>query len=249
MITEEVFRKQLLDLVKMAKNQGMCVTREQIEDAFRDMDLNEERLKLIYEYLEHSKITVGEEADLDTLLTGDERNYLEQYLEELKDLPEYSKEQKEEIYTRIYRSSNNELKEKVLHFMLPKVVEIARLYSGQGVLLEDLIGEGNVALTMGIEMVSLADDPNDIEGFLAKNVMEAMESYIVEESGERKQDDDVLNQINKITSAAKELAEELCRAVTIEELVKETKLSEDDIKRMILLAGNNLDYIEKLNEE
>lgn len=249
MVTEEVFRKQLLDLVKKAKSQGMCVTKDQIEDAFEDMNLTKERLKLIYEYLKNSNITVGEEADLDTLLSSDERNYLEQYLEELKDLREYSSEQKHEVYKQIYQNSNEGLKEKVMYFMLPKVVEIARLYSGQGVLIEDLIGEGNVALAMGLEMIALADEPMAIEGFLAKYIMEAMESYIVEEMGERKQDDSVIQQINKIENTAKEMAEELCRAVTIEELAEEMQLEKDDLKRLILLTGNQLDYVEKLNEE
>ena len=53
-------------------------------------------------------------------------------------------------------------KHRMIEIFLPQVAEIAKLYAGQGVFLEDLIGEGNVALTMAAEM--LADCAQNAKG-------------------------------------------------------------------------------------
>ena len=61
-------------------------------------------------------------------------------------------------------------------------------HAGQGVFLEDLIGEGNVALTMGVTMLGSLEEPSEAEGMLAKMMMDAMEEYIEEHvSNEKKE--------------------------------------------------------------
>ena len=50
-------------------------------------------------------------------------------------------------------AGDNAAKTKVLEMMLSDIVDLAKLYAGQGVYVEDLIGEGNVALSLGVEML------------------------------------------------------------------------------------------------
>ena len=77
-------------------------------------------------------------------------------------------------------------KHRMIEIFLPQVAEIAKLYAGQGVFLEDLIGEGNVALTMAAEMLDCAQNAKEAEGTIASMIMEAMENYISENASEKK---------------------------------------------------------------
>ena len=51
-------------------------------------------------------------------------------------------------------AGESDAQQRLIHLYLPKVVDIARLYAGQGVFLEDLIGEGNVALHSAVEYLN-----------------------------------------------------------------------------------------------
>lgn len=245
--SEELFRTQLLALVKTARKQGMCVTKEQVEEAFPNMDLDEGKLALIYDYLKNSKITIGEEAELDNLLTKEDKDYLKQYLEEIEELPDFSEKEVKEICKGAYQGEE-EAKGKLFQYMLPRVVEISKLYAGQGMFLEDLIGEGNVALTMGMELLALEEGPESIEGALAKSIMEAMEEAVLGESKVMEKDEAVLKRINSIAEAAKELAEELCREVTARELAEETDFTEEEIIEAMELTGNKIDFVKRTEE-
>lgn len=76
--------------------------------------------------------------------------------------------------------------EKLCTAYLPQVVDVAKLYAGQGVYLEDLIGEGNVAVAMGVKMLGALEKPSEAEGMLGKMMMDAMEDYISEYAEESK---------------------------------------------------------------
>ena len=56
---------------------------------------------------------------------------------------------------------DEEAKHELANSYLPKVVEIAKLYTGQGVPLEDLIGEGNIGLMMGLELLSCVESVDE----------------------------------------------------------------------------------------
>ena len=45
--------------------------------------------------------------------------------------------------------------------------------------MEDLIGEGNVALMSAVSMVSCVEKPEDAEGFFAGMIMDAMEVLVL----------------------------------------------------------------------
>lgn len=127
---------------------------------------------------------------------------------------------------------------------LPEVVEISKLYTGQGVFLEDLIGEGNVALTMGVTMLGCLEKAEEAEGLLGKMIMDAMEDYITQTLSEAGKDKKVLEQVNQVAKQAKELAEDLHRKVTIDELAKETGMSEEDIMDAMRFSGFAIEDLE-----
>lgn len=240
---EILFAKTLEAVKQMAREQGNCVTKEQIEEAFAEMDLAEEQLELIVDYLQKHKIGIGEPVNPDDYLTEEEINYIDTYLEELQLLEEVSEGEREAI-TLSAMAGDIQAQKRLIEIYLPQVVEIAKLYSGQGVFMEDLIGEGNVAVAAGVSMLGCLEHAREAQGMLGKMIMDAMEDYISENMEESKADQKVLERVNKVADQARELAEELQRKVTIEELAEETKLSKKAILEAIRISGGNIEYIE-----
>lgn len=240
---EIVFAKTLEAVKQMAREQGNCVTKEQIEEAFAEMDLAEEQLELIVDYLQKHKIGIGEQVNPDDYLTEEEINYIDTYLEELQLLKEVSEGEREAI-TLSAMAGDIQAQKRLIEIYLPQVVEIAKLYSGQGVFMEDLIGEGNLAVAAGVSMLGCLEHAHEAEGMLGKMIMDAMEDYISENMEESKADQKVLERVNKVADQARGLAEELQRKVTIEELAEETKLSKEVILEAIRISGGSIEYIE-----
>lgn len=240
---EVLFAKTLEQIRKQAKEQGNCIEREQVEQAFVSLSLSKEQLDLVFDYLEKHKIGIGEPVDPDEYLSEEEINYLEEYQKELALLEKVSEGEKEAI-TLSAMAGEAQAQKKLINIYLPQVVEIAKLYSGQGVFLEDLIGEGNVALTIGVTMLGCLEHAKEAEGMLGKMIMDAMEDYINENMAEEDKDKKVLSKVKKVSRKAKELSEKLRRKVTVEELSAETGMSENAIREAMQLSGYTIEEIE-----
>lgn len=240
---ELAFAKKLEEIRKLAKEQGNMLSEEQVETAFREIEISKEQLEPVFAYLKSKNIGIGEPVDMDEVLSREDKDYLEEYLEELKELPVLSDGEKR-AYAMAAIAGDSEGKWNIINFFLPQVVDIAKLYSGQGVLLEDLIGEGNVALATGVEMLGCLENPEEVDGMLGKMIMDAMEDYITENSAAKKADMQVVDKVNSISDQAKELAEALQRKITVEELAEETGIDEEEIREAIKFSGNKIEYFE-----
>ena len=240
---EVLFAKTLEQVKKQAKEQGNYIQREQVEQAFSALTLSKEQLDLVFDYLKKHKIGIGEPVDPDEYLSEEEVNYLEEYKKELALLGAVSDGEKEAI-TLSAMAGEAQAQEKLINIYLPQVVEIAKLYAGQGVFLEDLIGEGNVALAMGVTMLGCLEHAAEAEGILGKLIMDAMEDFVRENMAEADKDKKVLDRVNKVAKKAKELSLELRRKVTVEELAAETGMSPNAITEAMRLSGYAIEEIE-----
>lgn len=240
---EILFARTLEHVRKQAKEQGNCIAKEQVEEAFSFLSLSEEQLALVYDYLKKHKIGIGEPVDLDDYLSEEEKNYLEEYVKELAELETVSSGEKEAV-TLSAMAGEAQAQQKLIHIFLPQVVEIARLYAGQGIFLEDLVGEGNVALTIGVTMLGCLEHPDEADGMLAKMIMDAMENCIAEAMEESNKDKKVLNKVSRVAAQAKELARELQRKVTPAELAEEMGTSEKSIREAMRMSGFAIEELE-----
>ena len=240
---ELAFAKTLEEIRKLAKEQGNVISREQVEEVFAEIDIVKEQLEPVFAYLKSKNIGIGEPIDIDEVMSKEDKNYLAEYLEELKQLPVLSDGEKR-AYAMAAMAGETNGKWNMINFFLPQVVDIAKLYSGQGVLLEDLIGEGNVALATGVEMLGCLEDPEEVDGMLGKMIMDAMEDYINENTEAKKIDLQIADKVNTISDQAKELAEALNRKITAEELAEETGMDVEEIKEAVKLSGNKIEYFE-----
>lgn len=241
---EILFAKTLEEVRKTAKAQGNTISKEQVEEAFAALALSEEQLALVYDYLEKHKIGVGEPVDLDDYLSEEEIDYLEEYKKELASLETLSEGEKEAV-TLSAMAGERDAQQKLIAVYLPQVVEIAKLYTGQGVYLEDLIGEGNVAITMGVTMLGCLEHAAEAEGMLMKMVMDAMEELISEAVEDDERGRKALAKVNKVAKKAKELSDDLKRKVTVEELAKESGMSEKYILEALRFCGYSIEEIER----
>ncbi len=239
---EIVFAKTLEQVRKKAKEQGNCIAKEQVEEMFAPLALGEEQMNMVYDYLHQRKIGVGEPVDLDAYLEPEERDYLDAYLEALRELPEVSDGEREAI-TLSAMAGDGDARNRLIQLYLPEVAEIAKLYAGQGVYLEDLIGEGNVAVTAGVTMLGALEHASEAQGMLGKMIMDAMEDYIAQNAEEVKKDQKILDKVNKVAKAADELYEELHRKVTVEEVMQESGLNRRAIEDAIRMSGDKIDSL------
>lgn len=240
---EVIFAWTLEEVRKTAKEQGNCIAAKQVEEAFAPLNLSEEQLALVYDFLEKHKIGIDEEVNMDDYLSEEEKNYLEMYLEDLETLEQVTEGQREGI-TLSAMAGDTEAQRRLVEIYLSQVVDLAKLYGGQGVAIEDLIGEGNVALAMGVSMLGCLENASEAQGMLGKMIMDAMEEYIAENAEEGKKDRHVLEKVNKVAEAAKNMADDLGRKVTAQELAQESGMSLKSIRDAMRISGFKIEDLE-----
>ncbi|MBR6628238.1 MAG: hypothetical protein IKL04_09775 [Lachnospiraceae bacterium] len=245
---ELLFAKTLENVRKLAKEQGNAVSEQQVMEAFEPLELNGDQMQMVYDYLIKHKVGIGQPVNIDDYLSDEEKNYLEEYIKELEELPVYTEGQKQAA-TISAMAGEADAQNMLTEMYLREVVDLAKLYTGQGVLLEDLIGEGNVALAFGVTMLGSLEKPEEAQGMLGRMIMDAMEQYIEENAENDKRDRKVADKVNKVNDKAKELSEDLHRKVTVDELAAETGMSKSYIRDAMRMSGFKIDYLETEEEE
>ena len=237
------FRKKLEEIITLGKKQNGSLTEAQLEEALKDMSLSKEQTEAIVEYLKTNKIGVGEPVNLDEFMSTEEKEYLESYLEEIFMLETIPKSKLAEVTMKAITGEKDAILRIINHY-LPQVPDIARLYVGQGVLLEDLIGEGNVALTIMAGMLFEAETAEEADQMILQSILEAMEAAVIENGESEKEEEQIVSEINKIAEQAEELAQLLGRKVSISEVSKEMGIAIEQIQETIKIAGAKIDSIQ-----
>ncbi len=242
---EQRFARALERVCERAAEQGNVISEAQVREMLTGagFSLEEAQLALVHEYLKGKKIGIGEPVDPFDYLTQEETDYLDTYLETLAALPEASEGEKEAV-TLSAMAGDADAKRRLIEIFLPQVAEIAKLYAGQGVFLEDLIGEGNMALTMAAEMLGTAENAQEAHGVVASMIMEAMETFITQNASEGRTGEKLAGRANDVLEKAKELAEALGRRVTVEELSEESGLTAERIREAVRITADNIDYLD-----
>ena len=136
------FAKKIKEIRETAALQGNVLTSKQVEEAFAQIGMKSEQLGPVYDYLKTKKIGIGEKIDPSEYLTEEEIDYVAMYTESLSELPKLNDGEKRALYMAAM-NGEAQAKKNLIEHMLIDVVDMAKLYTGQGVFIEDLIGEGN----------------------------------------------------------------------------------------------------------
>ena len=240
---EQEFLKRLQEVLTKARKRGGFLSEDELRESFADLALSDEQLRQVREYLTANKIGIGEALPVSEVLTEEEHNYLEDYLEMIRQIPQLTAGELDALKLRAMAgdaASQSQLAE----VMLAQVVDIAKLYAGQDVLIEDLIGTGNEALMRGVKLLAPLEEPSEVDGALGRRIMDAMEDLIAQRIDERASDKEMEDLVNLVADRARELSQLLGRKVSAEELAHEGEVELESILEAVRLSGNTIEELE-----
>ena len=215
-----LFLKRLRDTADTAAKNGNMITEDELDEAFADLELNEDQMTQVRDFL-----------------------HLRDY-EEMLDAIEIPSESVMDALKLSAMAGERDAQKKLAEYSLKKVVDIARLYAGQGVYMEDLIGAGNEVLLIAVTQLAPLDKPDEVDGYLGRRLMDAMEDVIAANLDEKAAEKAVEERVNLVADRAREMAEELGRKVSVAELAAEYDMDPEDIREAVRLSGNAIGDIQ-----
>ena len=256
------FRENLNLLLQIAETQERRLTREQIQGCFEDLALTEEQWELIYHYLEMNQVEVEyheRKAAYASRLAGteetepgspdrepDEREmeFFRMYLDELAEILPLSEEEERMLAERML-AGDPASRERLTEGKLALAARIAWEYVGRGLGEADLVQESNLAL-----MLALSEyEAGPLDPFLECKIRRTLEEVLAEACGMGDVGSYLAGQANDLLKASTELAEELGREATVEELSARLRMPEDRIREIMKMSLDAVSVIENGNLE
>ena len=238
-----LFLKRLRDTADTAAKNGNMITEEELEEAFADLDLNESQMTQVRDFLKTKGVGIGEALPIEEVISEEEMNHLRDY-EEMLDPIEIPSDSVLDALKLSAMAGERDAQKSLAEYSLKKVVDIARLYAGQGVYMEDLIGAGNEVLLIAVTQLAPLDKPDEVDGYLGRRIMDAMEDVIAANLDEKAAEKVVEERVNLVADRAREMAEELGRKVSVAELAAEYDMDPEDIREAVRLSGNAIGDIQ-----
>lgn len=212
MTEQEILAGKLADAVAFARTHKNVIAESNFLNIFGDMVADETKRNLIEGYLKEKHIIVKSEKEeeaeepesFEMPLDDEDKKAINFYYEELKNLPHLTDREKERI-TKKAIEGDKAAQEKLINMYLPDVVDLAKLYTGHGVLMEDLIGEGNIALMLAVSMFECVESLEDVEGQIGKFIIEALEKLVSDDDTEEKLIIKLGEELKKAEDAKEEL--------------------------------------------
>ena len=237
------FLKKLNDLVTVVRSKGNQITVDEVKTYFSGMDLNEEQIELVFDYLLAQKVVVKGYIKMDTpsfeetplVLTEDEETYLKEYLEDLKAFKPVTEQGREALLKKMIMGDSH-AKNRVVEIYLQDVIEIAKEMYHPDIFLGDLIQEGNVGLILGVEMVA---DVETAHQTITEQIRQSIQMLIEEHMELSNRDKKMVEKVALLDESIKTLTEELGRKVTIDELAVYMGMTEDEIEDILKLTGED----------
>lgn len=162
------------------------------------------------------------------------------YLEEIEAIRPCTKEEQDQLLKKIAQGDDS-ARERLVEGSLGQLVELAKEYDGQGVLMGDLIQEANMALLMALAEMKGAGDgdckaPADFEEFLNTSIRPALDAIVEEQKDEKEVGEELAARVNVLQTVSQVLLKELGREATLSELAEKMKMTEDEIRDIMKLA-------------
>lgn len=190
MLDRNAFMETLRSVAEIRRASLEPLSREEILNYFSGMELTEEQIELIYEYMklspeEQTAEPQPEEEEPEEVRTPvpdeeEEQSYFQLYLEELSRIEELSLEQMEEAYEKLLAGDGSVIG-RIAESWLPVIAQLAVPFAERGVNLEDVIQEGNMGLLIKLSELQGAGEIPAVSDILQGSVIAAMEEYIAED--------------------------------------------------------------------
>lgn len=256
-----------------AQNSANKITINEIRDIFlsAELQLDDSQLKMVYAYLKTSGIEIADAGE-DVLDSTEEENndvseeeykdrdmeFVRMYQSDIKNIKVLSADELTEAMKNPVES-----REQIINTFLKDVVKWVKPYANETVFMSDLIQEGNMGLMEGVAEfdyeAALAEEQGDsssdensrteptavkkLQNFLKKSVIKAAQAAVYEQESENNVGYKIAGRVNAVNDCAKELSEDLGRKVTIEEIAERLEMTYEEVKEIVDLSSNKIEYI------
>lgn len=156
------------------------------------------------------------------------------YLEELADIPEYTKEELSLMYEKLL-SGDEGMIHKISNAWLRNVLEAAKKLAVSQEGFEDVVQEGNMALFLCLSDLCGSRESVDVEKELLSAVEESMKACIRELTGEDEGENAVVGKVSLVNEAVKYLKKENGKEPSLKELSDYTHVSEEELSDLLEL--------------
>lgn len=242
------FQKKLKELLEFAKQKKNVLESQEIVEFFQDIDLDTDKLERIYDFLEKQGIDIlrfqkEKEAD-DLLIEPDDADLEEEedienidlsvpdsvgvddpvrmYLKEIGKVPLLTTEQEVALAKRM-GEGDEEAKKELAEANLRLVVSIAKRYVGRGMQFLDLIQEGNLGLIKAVEKFDYTKGYK-FSTYATWWIRQAITRAIADQARTIRIPVHMVETINRLLRAQRQLVQDLGREPTLEELSKYMEL-------------------------
>ena len=244
------------NLLEKGKKNGV-LTYQEILDEVENIDLSPEQIEKIYEVLESMGIEVqGAANDVDIIEEEIDLSVPEgiaiddpvrMYLKEIGKVPLLSSEEEMELAKKIEEGSQY-AKKKLAEANLRLVVSIAKRYVGRGMLLLDLIQEGNLGLIKAVEKFDFR------KGFKFSTyatwwIRQAITRAIADQARTIRIPVHMVETINKLIRVQRQLLQELGRDPFPEEISKVMDLPVEKVREIQKIAQEPVSLETPIGEE
>ncbi len=252
------FHEALAAIVDFATVSGNHITKDIVHTYFKDFIRDESMYESIYKYLSDAKITIEgyESSDTPKVSDTDESSdvnksaspfihetkdspeasaFFEMYLDDLKTLDIHNTHP-EILIEQLIQGDTSVVSTLTEHY-LPLVLTLTESFEHRGLSHSDLVAEGNLSLYEAILTYNATNSTReDFEAYLASQIKEALSNATNAEIGSYRVSNHLTDQVNALNDAATELAKDLGREATLEELCRHLSLSEDEVKELMRIS-------------
>lgn len=260
MLDQNTFTETIRAVQDIIRTSAEPMTREEILSYFRDMDLNAQQEEMVLEFLstphddpqpeeepEASEAESGADAREETQEISTEQKskdsaadnistspMFQMYLEELKDIPEYTGEQYIDMYKKLL-AGDESMVHAISNAWLHNVLEVAKKLAVSPEGFEDIVQEGNMALFLCLSDLCGSHEKVDVEEELLAAVEEAMKSCIREQTGEDENENSVVGKVALVSEAVKYLKQQNGAQPSQKEIADYVKIPEEELADILYM--------------
>lgn len=264
------FEEKLDRLLEMAKKKKNVLEEQEILDVFAKEELTPEKLDQIYDFLDNKKVDVlkiSSDDDMDPDLFAEEEageenmenldlsvpegvgieDPVRMYLKEIGKVPLLTSEEEIELAKRM-ELGDEEAKKKLAEANLRLVVSIAKRYVGRGMQFLDLIQEGNLGLIKAVEKFEYR------KGYKFSTydtwwIRQAITRAIADQARTIRIPVHMVETINRLVRAQRQLLQTLGREPSPEEVAKEMELPVERVREIMKISQDPVSLETPIGEE
>ena len=257
---EAVFAAKMKGLMALAKKKKRILDNKDIEEQLSDIELDQEQIDKVYDYLESQGIDVvsnieleeenPEDKELDLTIAENSINiddHVRMYLKEIGKVALLSGDEEIELAKRI-ENGDEEAKRRLAEANLRLVVSIAKKYVGRGMLFLDLIQEGNLGLLKAVEKFDYRKGYK-FSTYATWWIRQAITWAIADQARTIRIPVHMVETINKLIRVSRQLLQELGREPTDDELAAEMQMPVEKVRETRKIAQEPVSLETPIGEE